>query len=130
VSRRTGIVGLPDLLKTQPKQHQIDGLSWLQSHWIVGSVGALLADDMGLGKTFQALAFLAWLKEQMHAGLIANRPILIVAPVGLLRNWEAEHGLHLSSPGLGDVVRAYGDHIKFLKKVLINRVMLGWIQLG
>ena len=71
---------------------------------------------MGLGKTFQALAFLAWIKEQMQAGLIAKRPILIVAPVGLLRNWEAEHALHLSAPGLGDVVRAYGDHIKFLKK--------------
>jgi SNF2 family DNA or RNA helicase len=81
-----------------------------------GSVGALSADDMGLGKTFQALAFLAWLKEQMNSGIIPKRPILIVAPVGLLRNWEAEHSLHLASPGLGDVVRAYGDHIKFLKK--------------
>jgi hypothetical protein len=116
VSNRPGTVGLPDSLKTQPKQHQIDGLTWLQSHWTAGSVGALLADDMGLGKTFQALAFLAWVKEQMHAGIIEKRPILIVAPVGLLRNWEAEHALHLSAPGLGDVVRAYGDHIKFLKK--------------
>lgn len=116
VSNRPGTIGLPDSLKTQPKQHQIDGLTWLQSHWTAGSVGALLADDMGLGKTFQALAFLAWLKEQMHSGLIEKRPILIVAPVGLLRNWEAEHALHLSAPGLGDVVRAYGYHIKFLKK--------------
>ena len=115
VSIRPGSVGLPDSLKSQPKQHQIDGLAWLQSHWISGSVGALLADDMGLGKTFQALGFLAWLKEQMQAGLTPKRPILIVAPVGLLLNWEAEHALHLSSPGLGDVVRAYGDHIKFLK---------------
>ena len=113
---RPGNIGLPDLLKTQPKQHQIDGLTWLQRHWVEGSAGALLADDMGLGKTFQALAYLAWLKEQMQSGLIEKRPILIVAPVGLLRNWEAEHELHLASPGLGDVVRAYGDHIKFLKK--------------
>ena len=116
VSIRPGTAGVPDTLKTQPKQHQIDGLTWLQSHWTAGSTGALLADDMGLGKTFQALAFVAWLKEQMDAGLIPNRPILIVAPVGLLRNWEAEHELHLSSPGLGNVVRAYGDHLKFLKK--------------
>jgi len=115
-SNRPGNIGLPDLLKTQPKEHQIDGLTWLQRHWVEGSAGALLADDMGLGKTFQALAYLAWLKEQMHAGLIDKKPILIVAPVGLLRNWEAEHELHLASPGLGDVVRAYGDHIKFLKK--------------
>lgn len=115
-SNRPGVPGLPELLKTQPKQHQIDGLTWLQRHWVEGSAGALLADDMGLGKTFQALAYLAWLKEQMHRGLIPKRPILIVAPVGLLRNWEAEHLLHLASPGLGDVVRAYGENIKFLKK--------------
>jgi superfamily II DNA or RNA helicase len=116
VLNRPGAIGLPDSLKTLPKQHQVEGLSWLQSHWLTGSRGALLADDMGLGKTFQALAFLSWIKEQMNVGLITKRPILIVAPVGLLRNWEAEHDLHLASPGLGDVVRAYGDFIKFLKK--------------
>ncbi len=116
VSLRSGTHGFPELLRSQPKQHQIDGLNWLQEPWISGSTGALLADDMGLGKTFQALTFLCWLKEQMNAGLTPKRPLLIVAPVGLLKNWEAEHALHLSAPGLGDVVRAYGDHIKFLKK--------------
>ena len=116
VAARAGIIGLPDSLKTQPKPHQIDGLTWLQSHWISGSTGALLADDMGLGKTYQALGFLAWVREQMEQGRILKRPILIVAPVGLLRNWEAEHNLHLAMPGLGDVVRAYGENLKFLKK--------------
>ena len=116
VSLRSGTHGFPESLRSQPKQHQVDGLNWLQAHWISGSTGALLADDMGLGKTFQALAFLCWLKEQMNSGLTEKRPLLIVAPVGLLKNWEAEHALHLSNPGLGDVVRAYGDHIKFLKK--------------
>ncbi len=116
VGSRPGQVCLPDCLKTEPKKHQIDGLTWLQSHWISGSAGALLADDMGLGKTFQALAFVAWLRELMFAGHIEKKPILIVAPVGLLRNWEAEHEMHLMSPGLGDVTRAYGEHIKFLKQ--------------
>jgi superfamily II DNA or RNA helicase len=116
VSKRPGSFSLPDCLKTEPKPHQVDGLTWLQSHWINGSTGALLADDMGLGKTFQALSFMAWIKEQMNKGLIKKRPILIVAPVGLLKNWEAEHDMHLYSPGLGEVVRAYGDHLKFLKK--------------
>jgi hypothetical protein len=116
VSTRLGRKGIPEALKTVAKIHQLDGLSWLQSHWIAGSTGALLADDMGLGKTFQALGFLVWLKEQMDAGLTPKRPILIIAPIGLLRNWEAEHTLHLVSPGLGDVVRAYGEHIKFLKR--------------
>jgi hypothetical protein len=116
VAARTGIIGLPDSLKTQPKPHQTDGLTWLQSHWISGSTGALLADDMGLGKTYQALGFLAWVREQMELGRTPKRPILIVAPVGLLRNWEAEHNLHLAAPGLGDVVRAYGENLRFLKK--------------
>lgn len=116
VAARAGIIGLPDSLKTQPKPHQIDGLTWLQSHWISGSTGALLADDMGLGKTYQALGFLAWVRQQMEQGRTLKRPILIVAPVGLLRNWEAEHNLHLAMPGLGDVVRAYGENLKFLKK--------------
>jgi SNF2 family DNA or RNA helicase len=115
-NKRPGSYSLPDYLKTNPKSHQIDGLKWLISHWTNGSSGCLLADDMGLGKTYQSLAFLAWLKQQMDAGNIEKRPILIVAPVGLLKNWEAEHNLHLSQPGLGEVLLAYGEHLKFLRK--------------
>lgn len=113
---RPGKPELPDRLRTQPKQHQIDGVRWLQEHWISGSKGALLADDMGLGKTFQALAFAAWLQELMHAGVYEKKPILIVAPVGLLKNWEVEIEQHLMIPGLGELVHAYGDYIKFLKR--------------
>lgn len=103
------------LLKTRPKPHQIDGLNWLQDCWQTGWTGALLADDMGLGKTFQTLAFLAWLKSASRAGLLPHSPILIVAPTGLLRNWEKEHGIHLQSPGLGEVVRAYGASLQELR---------------
>jgi hypothetical protein len=115
-NKRSGSYSLPDNLKTNPKPHQTDGLKWLISHWTHGSSGCLLADDMGLGKTYQSLAFLAWLKEQMDVGLVEKRPILIVAPVGLLKNWEAEHNLHLNQPGLGEVLLAYGGHLKFLRK--------------
>lgn len=114
--KRPGCKSLPFSLRTVPKEHQIQGIEWLQSHWISGSTGAVLADDMGLGKTFQALAFLAWLREQMLNETIKKQPILIVAPVGLLKNWEAEHRIHLASPGLGDVVRAYGEHLKLIKR--------------
>lgn len=116
LKKRFGTYSLPRKLKTQPKPHQIDGLKWLISHWNNGSTGCLLADDMGLGKTYQSLAFLAWIKEQMDAGAIEKRPILIVAPVGLLKNWEAEHNLHLNDDGLGEVVLAYGNYLKFLRK--------------
>ena len=76
----------------------------------------MLCDDMGLGKTFQALAFCSWLRELMVAGRIERKPLFLVAPVGLLRNWEKEHEEHLWSPGLGDIVRVYGEHVKHLKR--------------
>lgn len=115
-SSRPGEPSLPDAIKTNPKPHQNVGLRWLQQHWITGSRGCLLCDDMGLGKTFQALAFLAWLRSLMEAGRVNRRPMLIVAPVGLLRNWEQEIDTHLLSPGLGDITRAYGEHLKVLRR--------------
>ncbi len=116
LGHRAGQERLPYGLKTTPKKHQELGLGWLQKHWIEGSRGALLCDDMGLGKTFQALAFCLWLRELMDEGVLPKKPLLLVAPVGLLRNWEAEIDEHLFEPGLGDLVRAYGDHLKTLRR--------------
>jgi SNF2 family DNA or RNA helicase len=113
---RPGVLGLPYGLKTAPKKHQEFGLSWLQKHWVEGSRGALLCDDMGLGKTFQALSFCLWLREMMESGVVEKKPILLIAPVGLLRNWEAEIDDHLFPPGLGNLLRAYGDHLKGLRR--------------
>jgi hypothetical protein len=113
---RPGTPSIPPSIRTSPKPHQETGLLWLQRHWITGSRGCLLCDDMGLGKTFQALAFLSWLRELMEAGTFKRKPILIVAPVGLLRNWEAEIDLHLMPPGLGDITRAYGEHLRSLRR--------------
>lgn len=113
---RAGAIAWPSIVRTAPKPHQEVGVSWLQRHWISGSSGAMLCDDMGLGKTFQALAFCGWLRELMSAGLIERQPLLLVAPVGLLRNWEKEHEEHLWAPGLGDIVRVYGEHVKQLKR--------------
>ena len=113
---RPGVLGVPHGLKTIPKKHQEFGLSWLQKHWKEGSRGALLCDDMGLGKTFQALGFCLWLREMMDVGTIPRKPLLLIAPVGLLRNWEAEIEAHLFSPGLGNLVRAYGEHLKGLRR--------------
>ena len=88
-------------------------MQWLQEHWASGSPGSLLADDMGLGKTVQALAFLSWIDEQTTSAE-PRKPHLIVAPTGLLRNWEAEAEQHLSEPGLGNLFRAYGKDLKML----------------
>lgn len=116
VPPRPGQPGLPYGLVTAPKPHQETGVSWLQQHWVQGSKGCLLADDMGLGKTYQALAFLAWVHEQMNDGLIPRKPLLVVAPVGLLANWEREQSIHLQSGGLGEPLRAYGSWIRLLKR--------------
>lgn len=48
--------------------------------------------------------------------MTSKKPVLIVAPVGLLRNWEAEHETHILPPGVGELLRAYGPSLKDLKK--------------
>lgn len=95
---------LPQALVTTPKPHQVDGFNWLVACWRAGMPGALLADDMGLGKTFQALTFLAWLRAEQPS----PKPVLIVAPTGLLANWKREIEQHLAPGALGPVVSAYG----------------------
>ena len=114
---RTGpAAGLPRMLATSPKSHQEEGIEWLQKCWLAGRPGVLLADDMGLGKTLQGLAFLAWLRESMDSGTIAKAPILIVAPTGLLANWQAEHDRHLHGDGLGECVQVYGPGLRSLQR--------------
>ncbi len=105
----------PELLQTVSLYpHQKIGISWLQEHWKQGSNGVLLADDMGLGKTLQSLAFMAWVKEAMNADIYPNKPMLIVAPSGLLQNWKDEESVHLNKPGLGRIFEAYGSGMKSL----------------
>jgi SNF2 family DNA or RNA helicase len=79
------------------KQHQTEGLEWLQKNYLLnmmGRKGCLLADDMGLGKTLQVLAFIAWLIENGELTPEGNtnpeaapwKPVLVVMPVMLLEN--------------------------------------------
>ena len=102
-------------LNSELLAHQYDGVRWLHRRWNSGSWGALLADDMGLGKTLQAMAFLLGIRALMRSGRIEHQPILVVAPTGLLQNWEDEHSKHLADPGLGKVVRGYGKWLRHLR---------------
>jgi len=71
------------------KQHQFQGVAWLQHLWSNAPLhcrGALLADDMGLGKTLQILTFIARCLQDEPA----IDPVLVVAPVSLLENWQEE----------------------------------------
>lgn len=101
----------PNTVRSKPKPHQVDGFAWLVACWRSGMPGAMLADDMGLGKTFQALAFLAWLRGQLET----PKPILIVAPTGLLANWRAEIERHLAPGAIGAVISAYGDTLRRMR---------------
>jgi superfamily II DNA or RNA helicase/Holliday junction resolvase-like predicted endonuclease len=99
--------------------HQEDGLRWLISAYNAGHPGVLVADDMGLGKTLQALVFLALYREQVPK--LQQKPCLIVAPTGLLNNWQKEISDHLGENGLGELTLAYGTQLKNLKTGLSGR---------
>ena len=102
---------LPEGVKSTPKDHQITGFHWLVEAWTEKLPGVLLADDMGLGKTFQALAFLLWLRVCKTPNKPPNRPVLIVAPTGLLKNWQAEIKTHLAPAALDEIVEAFGHNL-------------------
>lgn len=102
------VPALPEGLRSVPKPHQLDAFAWLTEAWERKVPGVLLADDMGLGKTFQALMFLLWLR----LGSAQPKPILIVAPTGLLRNWQAELAQHVEAELMGPMVEAFGANLQ------------------
>ena len=67
------------------RDYQLRGLSWLNFLADLG-LGACLADDMGLGKTVQLLA-LESLRREANNETGAS---LLVCPMSLIGNWEAE----------------------------------------
>ena len=99
---------LPKGLRSEPKPHQVQAFAWFAEAWERRMPGVLLADDMGLGKTFQALMFLLWLRSKTPH----PKPVLIVAPTGLLRNWQAELSQHIEAELMGPVVEAFGANLR------------------
>ena len=86
---------LPAGIQATLRPYQQQGYSWLAFLWQHG-LGGVLADDMGLGKTLQALALMAYAKDQRGAGQRgagqngAAAPFLVVAPTSVVSNWELE----------------------------------------
>lgn len=75
---------VPEQLKAELFQHQLEGFQWL-CHLEEEGIGGLLADDMGLGKTIQVITFLLHMKAKDRL-----KPSLIVLPIALIENWVEE----------------------------------------
>ena len=87
------------ILQLSPYDYQDIGIRWilglvndsLDAHNSESQLfGSLLADDMGLGKTFMSLAAIAEYYRRCQLRFEVERPVLVVAPLGLLENWEDE----------------------------------------
>ena len=79
-------IDLPKGINAQLRPYQHRGFSWMYRNAQIG-FGSVLADDMGLGKTLQVITTLLKYKED---GLLENGKALVVAPTGLLTNWQTE----------------------------------------
>jgi len=100
------VADVPSTLNAELRDYQIEGFRWLcrLAHW---GAGACLADDMGLGKTLQAIAML------LRRG--ADGPALVIAPMSVCFNWEAE--LHRFAPTLNPRMFGAGDRDAFFADV-------------
>ncbi|SCW00588.1 LAFE_0C07514g1_1 [Lachancea fermentati] len=76
----------PPELTVNLMTHQRQGLHWLLEAENSSKKGGLLADDMGLGKTVQAIALMLRNRSELEK----CKTNLIVAPVAVLRVWQAE----------------------------------------
>nr|WP_314497081.1 DEAD/DEAH box helicase [uncultured Chryseobacterium sp.] len=79
-------IPLPENIKADLRPYQKRGYSWMYRNSKIG-FGSVLADDMGLGKTLQVITTLQKYKEE---GLLEDKKVLVIAPTGLLTNWQTE----------------------------------------
>ena len=117
----------PPFLKSgiQLRSHQREGVAWMQkvSRERLGT-GVLLADDMGLGKTLQVWSYLHW--RILSPSSDVGGPTLVVAPVSLLENWQAEYTkffepkLHIHMPGPQDLKHMDWGKLDKLDVLLVN----------
>ena len=79
-------ISLPTGINASLRPYQQRGFSWLYRNTQIG-FGSVIADDMGLGKTLQVITTFLKYKED---GSLKDGKALVIAPTGLLTNWQAE----------------------------------------
>jgi len=90
-------VVVPEHMSAQLQPHQRVGVSFIWDCLINQEKGAILAHCMGLGKTFQSITVLQCLWQ--HGQITDDKhTILVLAPVNVIRNWEAEMDKWLPEP--------------------------------
>lgn len=127
---------IPKEINATLRPYQKRGYEWMFQNMRLG-FGSILADDMGLGKTLQVITLIQRIKND---GVLEKKHIIVVAPTGLLANWQAElnrftpklsvflyhgpnrnleefkHDILLTSYGL---VRSDIDHLKKTKWAIV-----------
>lgn len=98
----------------EPFPHQREGIEWMlkllnvalqDDHDDLYRVqGALLADDMGLGKTYMSLVTVGEYLRNQRRQQKPEKPVLVVAPLSLLENWEDEVGKTYPAVPFRDIV--------------------------
>lgn len=98
----------------QPFPHQKEGISWMlglieqarneKADDFYRLQGALLADDMGLGKTYMGLVAAGEYLRRQKESKKQQKPILVVAPLSLLENWEDEVNVTYNGIPFKDIV--------------------------
>lgn len=100
------------------KDHQKEGVAWLQHLYKTKASGCLMADDMGLGKTLQILYFIDW-----HSRKYANhKPYLIVAPISLLENWKNEYERFFMQPRMKINMLTSKDVTRKFDKSIVDKM--------
>lgn len=100
------------------KDHQKEGVAWLQHLYKSKASGCLMADDMGLGKTLQILYFIDW-----HSRKYANhKPYLIVASITLLENWKNEYERFFMQPRMKINMLTSKDVTRKFDKSIVDKM--------